>query len=221
LLVDEITKKPIDSATITLQDMMNNKSEVIITPETGDFYRNLNHKKLNDSLSYSIKFEKEGYLTEIHPYNQKLYREGQYNINEDLKFEMKPVEEGMDLSDIIDINPIYFDLNKDNIRPDAAIELDKIVKVMNENPKLEIELGSHTDCRASAAYNLALSDRRAKSSANYIKARIANPERIYGKGYGETRLINHCECEGNRKVPCTEEEHQQNRRTEFRIIKVK
>jgi outer membrane protein OmpA-like peptidoglycan-associated protein len=90
---------------------------------------------------------------------------------------------------------------------------------MNENPSIEIELGSHTDCRGSYAYNEKLSDRRAKSSAAYIKARISNPDRIYGKGYGESQLINKCECEGSRKVPCTEEEHQQNRRTEFKIVK--
>lgn len=96
--------------------------------------------------------------------------------------------------------------------------MDKIVKVMNDNPGMVIELGSHTDCRGSKNYNMSLSDRRAKSSAQYIKDRITNPDRIYGKGYGESKLINHCECEGNRKVPCTEEEHQLNRRTEFRII---
>jgi len=83
-----------------------------------------------------------------------------------------------------------------------------------------IELGSHTDCRASYAYNIRLSDNRAKSSAAYIKQRITKPERIYGKGYGETKLVNECECEGKVIVPCTEEQHQMNRRTEFRIIKL-
>ena len=127
---------------------------------------------------------------------------------------------GLDLAKIIDIKPIYFDLGKHAIRPDAAIELDKIVKVMNENPNMVIELGSHTDCRSGAASNMALSDRRAKASAEYIKKRITNPERIYGKGYGETQLTNGCECEGAVKSTCSEEEHQKNRRTEFKIIKM-
>ena len=71
-----------------------------------------------------------------------------------------------DIAKIIQINPIYFDLAKWNIRPDAAKELDKIVKVMQEeNPTMTIELGLHTDCRSSKAYNLSLSDKRAKSSA--------------------------------------------------------
>lgn len=128
---------------------------------------------------------------------------------------------GNDLTKLININPIYFDLDKSNIREDAAIELDKIVKVMNENPTMVIELGSHTDCRASKAYNESLSARRAKSSAAYIKKRISNPKRIYGKGYGESKLVNDCGCEGTVVSDCTEEQHQLNRRTEFIIIKMK
>jgi len=219
LITDENTLEPLDSVKIILHDNLKNTTEEIYTPITGDFHRNLDDKKLNDSLSYNIHIERYAYLTENHVYNQKMFHEGQYNMHEALNFEMDHIEEGMDLSKLIDVNPIYFDLNKDNIRPDAAIELDKIVKVMNENPGLEIELGSHTDCRGTAAYNMDLSDRRAKSSAKYIRERITKPERIYGKGYGESKLINHCECEGNRKVPCTEIEHQQNRRTEFKIMK--
>ncbi len=126
----------------------------------------------------------------------------------------------MDLSKIIQINPIYFDVNKFNIRTDAAKELDKIVNVLNENPTMIIELGSHTDCRGTATTNLTLSEKRAKASADYVKKRISNPERIYGKGYGETQLLNGCNCEGTVKSDCTEEEHQKNRRTEFKIIKM-
>ena len=92
-------------------------------------------------------------------------------------------------------------------------ELDKIVAVMNEYPNMEVELGSHTDCRGKESYNKMLSNKRAQASANYIKSKITNPSRIYGKGYGESRPINHCECS-----KCTEEEHQENRRTEFKVI---
>ncbi|NPD86817.1 OmpA family protein [Lentimicrobium sp. L6] len=123
------------------------------------------------------------------------------------------------LAEIVQINPIYFDFDKFNIRPDAAIELDKIVEVMNKYDSLVVELGSHTDCRGSKSYNEWLSDNRAKASAQYTKERITNPERIYGKGYGEYKLLNDCECEGNVKVNCSEEAHQLNRRTEFRVIK--
>ncbi len=131
------------------------------------------------------------------------------------------VEIGSDLSSLIDIKPIYFDLDKAFIRKDAAIELDKIVLIMNQNPYMVIELGSHTDCRASKAYNEKLSQKRAKASAAYIKKRIINPARIYGKGYGESVLKNDCGCEGDVVSTCSEEEHQLNRRTEFIIIKFK
>ncbi len=219
-ITDEDSGDPLESVKITMHNNYTNETEVIITPASGDFYRDLDNKKLNDSISYDVILEKEDYLTESTTYKQVLYHEGQYNMHEALGFTMSRLEEGMDLADIIDINPIFFDFNKDNIRPDAAVELNKIVKLMIENPSIVIELGSHTDCRGSAGYNMDLSDRRAKASAKYIRDRIQNPDHIYGKGYGESKLINQCECEGKRVVPCTEEEHQQNRRTEFRLVKM-
>ena len=124
---------------------------------------------------------------------------------------------GMDLADIIEINPIYFDFDKANIRPDAATELEKIVNVMKDYPGMVIELGSHTDCRGSDEYNLYLSDRRAKSSAAYIQERIDNSERIYGKGYGET-TPNVPSPDGCYTI--SEAEHQLNRRTEFIIVEL-
>ena len=133
----------------------------------------------------------------------------------------EPITIGTDLAKVFAINPIYFDVNKAIIRPDAALELDKIVAFMNEHPELEIELGSHTDCRSSASYNKSLSDRRAKASAAYIKARIKHPERIKGKGYGESQLLNNCFCEDSIKSTCSEEEHQLNRRTEFKVVGIK
>ena len=83
---------------------------------------------------------------------------------------------GVNLADIIEINPIYFDFDKANIRPDAAIELDKIVKVMADYPGMVIELGSHTDCGGSDEYNLYLSDRRA---AAYMQERVMNQKDIW------------------------------------------
>jgi outer membrane protein OmpA-like peptidoglycan-associated protein len=133
----------------------------------------------------------------------------------------EPIAIGTDLAKVFAINPIYFDVNKATIRPDAALELDKIVAFMNEHPELEIELGSHTDCRSSASYNKSLSDRRAKASAAYIKARIKHPERIKGKGYGESQLLNNCFCEDTIESSCSDEEHQLNRRTEFKVVGIK
>ena len=119
------------------------------------------------------------------------------------------------------LNPeviVYFDLGGWSIRPDAASELDRIVAFMNEHPNIVVELGSHTDCRSTAAFNLRLSQNRAASSAAYIKARIKNPNRIYGKGYGESKLKVNCPCEGPVLPNCPEDQHQLNRRTEFIIL---
>jgi len=86
---------------------------------------------------------------------------------------------------------------------------------MKDNPGIVIELGSHTDSRGSSQSNLALSDKRAKASAAYIISKGIDKSRIYGKGYGETMLLNRC-ANG---VPCSEEEHAINRRTEFKIVR--
>jgi len=129
------------------------------------------------------------------------------------------IEKMNDLVLILELNPIYFDLDKSNIRPDAEIELAKIIETMNNYPNMVVVLSSYTDCRESEHYNQLLSDRRAKSSVEYIKAGITKPERISGKGYSESNLVNDCTCADKKGSNCTEAEHQQNRRTEFTIIK--
>lgn len=219
LITDAKTDSALSNVELTIVDNITNKQESFITPITGDISQAILNRNLNDNISYRFILKKEGYLTKEVTYNKKLTREGVYEAHLELDFTMEPLLVGGDLSKLIDINPINFDLNKYNIRPDAQVELDKIVKVMNEYPSMWIELGAHTDCRGSKKYNEALSDKRAKSSAEYIASKITNPERIYGKGYGEEKLLNHCECEGSRIVPCTNEEHDVNRRTEFRIVK--
>jgi len=112
------------------------------------------------------------------------------------------------------LNDIYYDFDKADIRPDAAKILDKLVTVMNDNPTLRIELSSHTDSRGSDDYNMKLSERRAKSAVDYLISKGIDSSRMVAKGYGETRLVNKC-ANG---VECTEEEHQQNRRTEIEVL---
>lgn len=124
-----------------------------------------------------------------------------------------------DLAKVLLLDPIFFDYDRYNIRPDAADELDKIVRIMNKNKSMEVELGAHTDCRGTAEYNMMLSDFRAKSSINYIQSRISKPNRISGKGYGESKLMNGCACEGDQVSDCSSEMQQQNRRTEFIVTK--
>jgi outer membrane protein OmpA-like peptidoglycan-associated protein len=125
-------------------------------------------------------------------------------------------EIGKEISKLYEINSIYYDLDKADIRTDAAEELDKIVQFLTDNTQMNLELGAHTDARASTGYNLKLSQRRAESAVNYIIRRGITKDRIKPKGYGEGQLINEC-SDG---VECPEEMHQQNRRTEFKIIKI-
>jgi outer membrane protein OmpA-like peptidoglycan-associated protein len=126
-----------------------------------------------------------------------------------------------DLVKILDLEmkSIYFDLDKYTITPEAEKALANIIDIMKEYPAMVVELRSYTDCRATKEYNQILSEKRAKASVDYIKKKINKPERIYGKGYGETVLVNDCACEGTVVSTCSEEEHQKNRRTEFIIIK--
>ena len=128
--------------------------------------------------------------------------------------EKKPIKIGDDLSKELKIDNIYFDYDKANIRPDAAEQLAKIVNVMEEYPTMKIDVRLHTDSRGSDSYNLALSQRRAKSTIKWLIAHGIRKDRITGKGYGETQLVNGC----SNGVPCTEEQHQANRRSEFIII---
>ncbi|PHR21051.1 MAG: hypothetical protein COA38_19055 [Fluviicola sp.] len=218
LITDVKTNLPLDSVIMTVTDNMTGEKIQIFTSATGDYLRPLSDKKLNDRGSYNINLSREGFIPKVVTYNTLFDHEGQYDVHANIDLSMDPMV--TDLSQLIEINPINFDLNKYKIRPDAEVELDKVVAVMNKYPLMEIELGSHTDCRASYAYNEKLSDRRAKASAAYIKSKITNPDRIYGKGYGEYKLLNGCECEGAVKSDCSEEEHEKNRRTEFKVISV-
>lgn len=121
---------------------------------------------------------------------------------------------GDDLSDLLQLDPIYFDLDKFNIRNDAAVELQKVLAVLKKYPSMKIDIRSHSDSRGKDQYNLYLSDKRAKSTAQYLIDNGISASRVSGKGYGETQLMNDC-ANG---VDCTEEEHALNRRSEFIIL---
>lgn len=118
--------------------------------------------------------------------------------------------------DQIVINPIFFDFDKWNIRTDAQYELENIVDVLREHPEMVIKIESHTDSRGGDRYNMKLSDRRAKSTKDYLLSREIDPTRIESAiGYGESQLLNKC----SNGVRCSKEEHQLNRRSYFYIVK--
>ncbi|MEN8798695.1 MAG: OmpA family protein, partial [Flavobacteriaceae bacterium] len=115
----------------------------------------------------------------------------------------------------LQIDMIYFDFDKFNIRKDASEELDKLVEIMNTYPTMVIKVESHTDSRGKKAYNRYLSDKRAKSTRDYLISKGIDPKRIESAtGYGEDRLLNEC----NGSVRCSSAQHQLNRRSEFIIV---
>jgi outer membrane protein OmpA-like peptidoglycan-associated protein/tetratricopeptide (TPR) repeat protein len=204
--------KPISNTTVALLNEKGDVIEMVSTIEDGAFTFTVDNDK-----NYKLVGKKEKYLdgnNVANTFGTELIVKADVIL-----FQKEEVIAVVAEPKMYDLKTIFFDLDKFNVRPDAAKELDKMVKVMNDNPDMIVELGSHTDCRESVAYNQVLSDKRAKASTEYIRQRITNPSRITGKGYGKTKLVNGCACDDNLGANCTEEEHQENRRTEFVIIK--
>ncbi len=134
-------------------------------------------------------------------------------------FETKIVLDQIVLDKAIVLENIYYDLDRAEIRPDAALELDKLVTVLQDNPEIKIELSSHTDSRQTAAYNDDLSKRRAQSAVDYIVSKGIESGRLIARGYGESQLIiSDDEINSLPTEEARESAHQRNRRTEFKVI---
>jgi outer membrane protein OmpA-like peptidoglycan-associated protein len=198
------------SALVTLSDSKFNTVKQILIGADGSY-----SFEADCGTLYYIKGEKEGYLTKEQSVTT-LPESGETRSPISLGKAIKKVTVGSDLAHVFGIELIYFDLDKYNIRKDAAIDLEKIIEVMNQHPAMKIDVRSHTDNRASRRYNQELSDKRAASTINYMIKRGVAKDRFTGKGYGETQLINKC----TDAVNCTEEEHQLNRRSEFIITAI-
>jgi outer membrane protein OmpA-like peptidoglycan-associated protein len=149
-------------------------------------------------------------------YNFEVKKNKTYKIKGNIEVYSKQIEEFTAKGNncIIKIETIYFDLNSSILRSEAILELDKVVQIMRKYPAIIIESSSHTDSRESDQYNNWISEKRAKRSMDYIVSKGIHPNRISAKGYGETQLINSC----SNGTYCSEESHQLNRRTEFRIV---
>jgi outer membrane protein OmpA-like peptidoglycan-associated protein/tetratricopeptide (TPR) repeat protein len=208
IVVDLETNKIVDNAKVTLLDEQFKVIGDVITGTDGSYTFNVNCGK-----NYHIRASKQDYETKELPVAIKVIT-GETNLLVSLEKRIKPIGVGTDLAKTLDIPIIYFNLDKSYIRKDAAFELEKILAVMKQYPKMKIDVRSHTDSRQTAKYNIALSDRRAKSTVQWLVKNGIAPNRVTGKGYGESQLVNNC-SDG---VPCTEAEHQLNRRSEFIIV---
>ena len=212
IVTDPASKEVLPNTKITLLDEKFNKIAETTTDEKG-YYEFL---KLEPGTKYYLRTEKTEYDTKEVPVITGK-EEGKTEVNIEIEKTVKPVQVGDDLAKAFGIKLIYFDLDKSNIRPDAEIELAKILDVMEQYPSMKIDVRSHTDCRQTAKYNMALSDRRAKSTMAWLVSKGIDKSRLTGKGYGESRLVNDCGCEPTNVSNCTEEQHQANRRSEFII----
>ena len=207
-VVDLETRKVVDNAKVTLLDDQFKVIAEVVAGADGTYKFNVDCNK-----TYKVRATKENYeANEISALTQTI--SGETNLEIPLEKRIKPINVGTDLAKTLDIPIIYFDLDKSFIRKEAAFELEKIVAVMQQYPKMKIDVRSHTDSRQTAKYNMTLSDRRVKSTIQWLIKKGIAANRLTGKGYGESKLVNHC-FDG---VACDEAEHKLNRRSEFVII---
>lgn len=232
---DQNTTEIVRGAVVAIKDVDGNVIEEVVVDEEGVF-----ELPVYCDTAYKLEGSKEGYTTQSKSLTTSMEADKKLKLlillgTGEILEQVEPVAaieedkpEGLPevlpeeivkvrpSTYVVNIEPIYFELNSSYLNKEAKIELDKVVELMNKYPDMIIESGSHTDSRGIFGYNNWLSTRRASSTVNYIIDNGIDPSRITGKGYGETQLINGC-SDG---VECTETQHAMNRRTEFVIIKM-
>ncbi|MGJ7033424.1 OmpA family protein [Niabella hirudinis] len=191
-----------------IQTMLTNENKASVQQKTSDTNAAFVYL-LDPNTDYTISAQHKGYFSN----KEKITTKG-LNRNKvmyvDLELDVMEFKQGASIV----LKDIFYDFNKADIRPDAALVLDNLVKALKENATIRIELSSHTDSRGSDSYNLKLSQKRAEAAVKYLVSKGIQGNRLRAKGYGETKLVNYC-ADG---ISCTEEQHQQNRRTEIRVL---
>lgn len=162
---------------------------------------------LSPGAHYQVKLEKPGYFTRVDDFVAP-------DNGQDMASVIEPGMQPFEVGQGIELENIHYDFDQHYIRRDAALELDKLLKILQDNPTLVVELGSHTDARGDDTYNMQLSERRARAAVQYLVQRGIHHNRLTWRGYGETRLRNRC----YNGTSCPDWEHEQNRRTEFTVL---
>lgn len=197
----EVNQMPANGVKVTLRNEKDKSEQTVMTGPDGGYEFNV-----KPNAPYTLTAQKDRYATKKTQYGKS-------------KAKARVITDSLGLygeGDIFQLKNIYYDLNKFFIRADAAHELDHVLAILKEYPQMKIELRSHTDARATDTYNVRLSESRARAAMDYLVARGISPKRLVARGYGESEILNGC-VDG---VNCTESEHQQNRRTEFKILAV-
>ncbi|MBP4138551.1 OmpA family protein [Flavobacterium geliluteum] len=207
-IVDADTNQAVSDAKVILLDDKFQQITEVTSGADGTY-----NFDVKCSKTYHIRVAKQDYETNespitINPSDDKA------KLDVKLEKQIKQIGVGTDLAKTLDIPIIYFDLDKSFIRKEAAFDLEKVLAVMKQYPNMKIDVRSHTDSRQTQKYNMALSNKRAKATIQWFIQNGISASRITGKGYGESQLVNKCAD----NVPCTEEEHQLNRRSEFVIV---
>ena len=208
VVTDEDTKAVLPNTKLQLFDDNFNK----LKETTSDAEGKYEFTEVECGKKYYVRASLETYTTKESPVIIGK-TDGKTELNIELEKTQKPVKPGDNLGDVFGINLIYFDLDKWNIRPDAAVDLAKILDVLEQCPSMKINIRSHTDSRASDKYNDVLSKNRAKSTKDWLVKNGISADRLTSEGLGEKELVNKCADD----VQCTEAEHQLNRRSEFII----
>lgn len=208
-VIDKKTGLILANADVVLKDGEDNVLETLKSAEDGSFNFSLDCTAQN----YKVEAKKEKYKDDVTDFVVNTKKSDTLSLQ--LALESSAAKLGTDLAVLLNLNPIYFGYDKSFIRPDAELELIKVIKYMQAYPSVKIDVRSHTDSRGRDAYNLGLSQRRNESTRAYIiNVGGISANRITGKGYGETQLTNRC----SNGVKCSDEEHQANRRSEFIVV---
>lgn len=195
---------PLQNVSVILKDVANAIQKNTLTDTKGEFVFHL-----KQASEYTIYGKKQNFFSQT-----ETITTNDYNRNTTLFVQLEVCMEEADCGKAITLKNIHYDVDKFNIRNDAKPELNRLVQFMQDNPQINVEVSSHTDSRASDSYNQTLSQNRANAAVDYIVSQGILRNRLTGKGYGETKLLNKCAD----NVECSEAQHQINRRTEMKVV---
>lgn len=197
--------QPINGVVVNLTDKIFDRTTIINEVATDGKFKT----QLTANSDFVLAAKKANYISNIEQISTK-----GLNRSTTLYVKLLLVIEEAKVNTTINLKNIYYATGSIQIKKEASSDLDRLVLFLTDNPSLTIEIASHTDSRGSASTNLNLSKKRAQEVVNYLVSKGISINRILAVGYGETRLLNECK-DG---VKCTEAQHEQNRRTEFKVI---